>query len=47
MPPIVLGAGWFVLLRGMGDIFTLAPVVVVVVNALMALPFVAQRLPGC
>ena len=40
MPPIVLGAGWFVLLRSTADIFTLAPVVVVVINALMALPFV-------
>ena len=44
MPPIVLGAGWFVLLRGWGDIFTLAPVVVVVINALMALPFVMRVL---
>ncbi len=44
MPPIVLGAGWFVLLRGVGDIFTLAPGVVVVVNALMALPFVLRVL---
>ncbi|NNE22191.1 MAG: thiamine/thiamine pyrophosphate ABC transporter, permease protein [Rhizobiales bacterium] len=44
MPPIVLGAGWFVLLRGVGDIFTLAPLVVIIVNALMALPFVLRVL---
>ena len=44
MPPIVLGAGWFVLLRGAGDIFTLAPAVVIVINAMMALPFVLRVL---
>jgi thiamine transport system permease protein len=42
MPPVVLGAGWFVLLRDIGDIFTLAPAVVVVANAMMALPFVMK-----
>ena len=44
MPPIVLGAGWFVLLHGAGDILTLAPIVVIAVNALMALPFVLRVL---
>lgn len=42
VPPIVLGAGWFVLLRGHTDIFGLAPVIIVAVNALMALPFVMR-----
>ena len=44
VPPIVLGAGWFVLLRGHVDVFALAPVIVVTVNALMALPFVMRVL---
>lgn len=42
VPPIVLGAGWFVLLHDVADVFMLAPVIVVVVNALMALPFVTR-----
>lgn len=42
VPPIVLGAGWFVLLRGRVDVFAAAPFIVVVVNALMALPFVMR-----
>lgn len=45
MPPIVLGAGWFVLLRGVGDGFALAPAVVVTINGLMALPY-ALRILG-
>ena len=45
MPPIVLGAGWFVLLRGFGETFALAPVVVVTINGLMALPY-ALRILG-
>ena len=44
VPPIVLGAGWFVLLRGHVDVFALAPVLVVVINAIMALPFVMRVL---
>jgi thiamine transport system permease protein len=39
VPPIVIGAGWFVLLRHAGDVFALAPVMVVTVNAVMAMPF--------
>jgi len=39
VPPIVIGAGWFVLLRHVGDVFALAPVMVVTVNAVMAMPF--------
>jgi thiamine transport system permease protein len=44
VPPIVLGAGWFVLLRNQVDVFALAPVIVIVINAMMALPFVIRVL---
>ena len=44
VPPIVLGAGWFVLLRGHVDVFAIAPLIVIAVNALMALPFVVRVL---
>ncbi|MEO5758765.1 MAG: thiamine/thiamine pyrophosphate ABC transporter permease [Mesorhizobium sp.] len=39
VPPIVIGAGWFLLLRHVGDIFAIAPIMVVTVNAVMAMPF--------
>ncbi|RVA96083.1 ABC transporter permease subunit, partial [Mesorhizobium sp. M7A.F.Ca.CA.004.01.1.1] len=39
VPPIVVGAGWFLLLRHAGDVFAIAPVMVVTVNAVMAMPF--------
>lgn len=39
IPPIVVGAGWFVLLRYGGLVFWAAPFMVVAVNAAMALPF--------
>jgi thiamine transport system permease protein len=39
IPPIVLGAGWFVLLRGVADVFALAPIMVIAVNGVMAMPF--------
>ncbi|MEP9372225.1 thiamine/thiamine pyrophosphate ABC transporter permease [Mesorhizobium sp. KR1-2] len=39
VPPIVIGAGWFVLLRNTQNVFALAPVMVVTVNAVMAMPF--------
>lgn len=39
IPPIVIGAGWFVLLRNFVDVFQIAPIMVVSVNAVMALPF--------
>jgi thiamine transport system permease protein len=45
MPPIVIGAGWFVLLRPVADVFALAPILVVVINALMAIPY-ASRILG-
>jgi thiamine transport system permease protein len=44
VPPVVLGAGWFLLLRPLGDVARFAPVIVVVINALMALPFVHRIL---
>ncbi|RWA70145.1 thiamine/thiamine pyrophosphate ABC transporter permease [Mesorhizobium sp.] len=39
VPPIVVGAGWFLALRGVTDVFAIAPVMVVAVNAVMAMPF--------
>lgn len=44
VPPIVIGAGWFILLRHAGDVFALAPVMVVAVNAVMAMPFAIRAL---
>ncbi|RWM07607.1 thiamine/thiamine pyrophosphate ABC transporter permease [Mesorhizobium sp.] len=39
VPAIVIGAGWFLALRGFTDVFAVAPVMVVAVNAVMAMPF--------
>jgi thiamine transport system permease protein len=39
VPPIVIGAGWFILLRRHVDVFAAAPFMVVAVNAVMAMPF--------
>jgi len=39
VPPIVIGAGWFILSRHVMDPFSLAPIMVVAVNASMATPF--------
>ena len=39
VPPVVLGAGWFLLLRPFGDVARFAPFIVVVINMMMALPF--------
>jgi len=44
VPPIVLGAGWFVLLRHTGAVFAAAPVMVVAVNAVMAMPFAIRAI---
>ncbi|MFN3549371.1 MAG: thiamine/thiamine pyrophosphate ABC transporter permease [Mesorhizobium sp.] len=44
VPPIVIGAGWFILLRRMADVFALAPVMVVTVNAAMAIPFAMRAI---
>lgn len=39
VPPIVIGAGWFILSHHFVDPFSLAPIMVVSVNAAMAIPF--------
>ena len=44
VPSIVIGAGWFILLRHTGDVFLLAPVMVVTVNAVMAMPFAVRAI---
>ncbi|UUP17318.1 thiamine/thiamine pyrophosphate ABC transporter permease [Nitratireductor thuwali] len=44
VPPIIIGAGWFILLRHLGDVFAFAPVMVITVNALMAMPFAIRML---
>jgi thiamine transport system permease protein len=44
VPPVVLGAGWFLLLRPLGDIAVFAPLLVILINMLMALPFVYRVL---
>jgi thiamine transport system permease protein len=44
VPPIVLGTGWFLLLRPWGDASRFAPILVVAINALMALPFAVRIL---
>ena len=42
VPPVVVGAGWFVALLGTGLAFAAAPVMIVTVNAAMALPFTVR-----
>jgi thiamine transport system permease protein len=44
VPPIVVGAGWFILLRHVGDVFLFAPAMVVTVNAVMAMPFALRTI---
>ncbi|MGB6119550.1 MAG: thiamine/thiamine pyrophosphate ABC transporter permease [Mesorhizobium sp.] len=44
LPPIVIGAGWFVLVRGTVDVAALAPVMVITVNAAMAMPFAMRAI---
>lgn len=44
VPPIVIGAGWFVALRGTGQLFALAPAMVVAVNTVMAMPFALRAI---
>ena len=44
IPPIVVGAGWFMLMRGTGLVFSIAPVMVVTVNAVMAMPFAMRAI---
>ncbi|MDN5926938.1 MAG: thiamine/thiamine pyrophosphate ABC transporter permease [Hyphomicrobiales bacterium] len=42
LPPTVIGAGWFVILLRLGNLYAAAPAMVVVVNALMAMPFAVR-----
>ncbi len=44
VPPFVVGAGLFVLLRPVADVFAIGLILVVLVNALMGLPFVIRIL---
>src|SRR5690606_16422856 len=44
VPPIVIGAGWFLALRHGADLFAVAPVMVVAVNAVMAMPFAVRAI---
>ncbi|MGG6898765.1 thiamine/thiamine pyrophosphate ABC transporter permease ThiP [Rhizobium sp. BR 315] len=44
VPPIVLATGWFLALRPLGDPSRFAAGLIVVINALMALPFVIRVL---
>ncbi|MET0173018.1 MAG: thiamine/thiamine pyrophosphate ABC transporter permease ThiP [Agrobacterium vaccinii] len=44
VPPVVLGSGWFLLLRPFGDVSIFAPALVCAINTLMALPFVMRVL---
>ncbi|MFV2092736.1 MAG: thiamine/thiamine pyrophosphate ABC transporter permease ThiP, partial [Hyphomicrobiales bacterium] len=44
VPPMLLGAGLFLALRGWLDVFAIGPWLVVLVNALMGLPFVLRIL---
>jgi thiamine transport system permease protein len=44
VPPIVIGSGWFMLLRQSFDVLALAPVMVVTVNAAMAVPFAIRAI---
>ena len=44
LPPLVLGTGLFLLLRPFADVFSLALLLVIIINALMALPFVLRLL---
>jgi thiamine transport system permease protein len=44
VPPVVLGSGWFLLLRPFSDVAIFAPALVCAINTLMALPFVMRVL---
>ncbi|MHA1523618.1 MAG: thiamine/thiamine pyrophosphate ABC transporter permease ThiP [Alphaproteobacteria bacterium] len=44
VPPMLLGAGLFLALRGWLDVFAIGPWLVILVNALMGLPFVLRIL---
>ncbi|SKA06671.1 thiamine/thiamine pyrophosphate ABC transporter permease [Consotaella salsifontis] len=44
VPAVVVGAGWFLLLRRITDVFSAAPFIVVATNAVMAMPFIVRIL---
>lgn len=44
LPPLVLGTGLFLLLRPLADVFSIALILVIMINSLMALPFVLRIL---
>ena len=44
IPPLVLGTGFFIVLRPLVDVFSWGPVIIVVVNAMMGLPYVIRVL---
>ncbi|KAA0969078.1 ABC transporter permease subunit [Aureimonas fodinaquatilis] len=44
VPPIVVGAGWFLVLRQATDVYRVAPAVIVVSNAIIAIPFMIRIL---
>lgn len=44
VPPVVLGTGWFLMLRPFGDVTRFAPALIALINMLMALPFVMRVL---
>jgi len=46
LPPLVLGTGLFLLLRPFADVFSIALFLVIVINSLMALPFILRILEG-
>jgi thiamine transport system permease protein len=46
VPAIVFGVGMFLLLRGVADTFTLAPLLVLAANVLLSLPFAVRALQG-
>lgn len=46
MPPVVLGTGLFLLLRDFADVFSIALLLAILINSLMALPFVLRILDG-
>jgi len=42
LPPLVLGTGLFLLLRNVADVFSIALFLVIVINSLMAVPFILR-----
>jgi len=46
LPPLVLGTGLFLLLKPFADVFSIALFLIVIINSLMALPFLLRILDG-